>query len=475
MTAPQAAAGFQPLTPERWAELRRQVGEEAVLGPADDLERFSRDATEAYRFLPEAVVLPTETDQVSAVLRFASQHRIPITPRGAGTGLSGGALAVHGGIVLSLERMNRIRSIDPRNLTAVVEAGVVTGDFQERVEAEGLFYPPDPASRDSCCLGGNLAEDSAGPRSCKYGSTRKWVLGLEAVLADGSVVSTGGANRKDVAGYNLTQLLVGSEGTLAVITAATLRLIAKPRYTLTLALPFPRLEQAAAAVEGIFREGFDPSACELLEERAIALVERIHPVPKALQSQGALLVLELDGQDPDRLLEEAAALGSWAESQGAGEVLVAQDAKEQRRLWQVRRKIGEALAEYSVFKSADTVVPRSRLVEVVEAAREVGQKHELEVVSFGHAGDGNLHINLLQGNLSDQSWRQRRDAAETDLFAAVVALGGSVTAEHGVGWTQRRHLAMALDPALLNLSRRLKDQFDPLGILNPGKIFLSAR
>ena len=482
MTADKGSREFTALTPPLLEELRRAIGDSAagdsvgrdcvVYSKAEDLAVYGSDATESYAFPPQAAVLPTTTRQVSAVLEFASRHGVAVTPRGAGTGLSGGALPVYGGISLSLERMMQIRSIDPRNLTVEAEAGVITGNLQRAVEEQGLFYPPDPASRDSCCLGGNIAEDSAGPRSCKYGSTRKWVLGLEAVLANGSIVQTGGANRKDVAGYNLTQLLVGSEGTLGVVTAATLRLISKPRHTLTVALPFPRLELGAAAVEGIFKEGFDPAACELLEERALALVEKIMPVPEALRGQAALLVLELDGQDPERLLEEAAALGTWAEGQGAGEVLVAEDSRQQHRLWQVRRKIGEALAANSVFKAADTVVPRARLEEVVEAARKVAAEHGLEAVSFGHAGDGNLHINLLQGDLDDCQWQERRDAAEADLFAAVTELGGSITGEHGVGWTGRHHLARAMDPALLELCRGIKNQFDPGGILNPGKIFL---
>ncbi len=472
MAADKGSLELTALTPSLLAELRQEIGSSALLTAADDLEAFGRDATENYLFPPQAAVLPTQVDQVSRVLRFASRHGIAVTPRGGGTGLSGGALPVHGGISLSLERMDRIRSIDSRNLTAEAEAGVITGNLQRAVEDQGLFYPPDPASRDSCCLGGNIAEDSAGPRSCKYGSTRRWILGLEAVFADGSITRTGGGNRKDVAGYNLTQLLVGSEGTLGVVTAATLRLISKPGHTLTLALPFSRLEQGAEAVEGIFREGFDPAACELLEERALALVERVMPVPPALRGQAALLILELDGQDKERLLEEAAALGAWAEGQGAGEILIAQDLREQDRLWQVRRKIGEALAAYSVFKSADTVVPRSQLVEVVQAARRIADRHGIEAVCFGHAGDGNLHINLVRGTLEEAAWNERRDAAEGDLFAAVIELGGSITGEHGVGWTQRNHLAKALDPKLLQLSRSIKDQFDPAGILNPGKIFL---
>ncbi|MCB1057078.1 MAG: FAD-binding oxidoreductase [Acidobacteria bacterium] len=459
------------LTPDLLAELRRRVGDEALLAAEDDLERYDHDYTEAFRFTPEAVLLPSSPDQVAEILRFATEHRLPVTPRGAGTGLSGGALAVHGGLCLSLERLDRIRGIDERNLSVEAETGVVTGELQRRVEEVGLFYPPDPASRDTCFLGGNLAENSAGPRSCKYGTTRRWVLGLEAVLADGSIVRTGGANRKDVAGYDLTQLLVGSEGTLAVITAATLRLIAKPAATLTLAIPFPELEQAAEMVETLFHQGFSPAACELIEERALLVADRLEPLPAALRQQGAVLMLELDGDSDDDLLEEAAGLGALAETLGAGTVLAAQDAAEQRRLWMVRESLGEATRAASIFKSADTVAPRSRLVDLVRAARKAAADHGLEALCFGHAGDGNLHVNLLRGDLDEETWRLRLEQAEAQLFAAVADVGGSVTGEHGIGWTQRRYLPLVRNDAAIAVMRRIKDAFDPLGILNPGKVF----
>ena len=465
------ASEFQRLTPALLEKLRRQIPGVPLLTDPDRLEHYGHDFTESFQFPPEAVALPAAVEEVQTILAFAHEERIPITPRGAGTGVSGGALPVLGGIALSLERMNRIRSIDPRNLTAEVEAGVVVGELQQTLESQGLFYPPDPASRDSCFLGGNLAEDSAGPRSCKYGSTRKWVLGLEAVLADGQLLSTGGANRKDVAGYNLTQLLVGSEGTLAVITAATLRLISRPRHRITLAVPFPRLEEAAFAVEELFLQGFDPAACELMEERSLAAVGRLLPLPAALEGQKALLLLELDGQDRDELLETAAGLGELVERLGSGEVLFAEDEADQRRLWQIRRKIAEAVKAISSFKDADAVVPRGRLVEMVKTTRQVAKRHGLEALCVGHAGDGNLHLLLLQGDLDDETWKKRRDGAELELFQAIVGLGGSITGEHGIGWTQREYLPLTSSPACIELMRGIKKVFDPRGILNPGKVF----
>ncbi len=452
--------------------LREILGPDGVRRDEVALERYGRDETEDLYFPPEVVVLPGTPDEVSQVMALAHREHLPVTPRGAGTGLSGGALPVAGGIVLGVERLNRIREINTRDLIAEVEAGVVTGEFQARVEEVGLCYPPDPASRDTCLLAGNLAEDSAGPHTCKYGSTRKYVLGLEAVLADGTLIRTGSRNRKDVAGYNLTQLLVGSEGTLAVITAAVLRLISKPRTKLTLLLPFPDLEEAAAAIESLFREGHDPAACELLAEEALNAVGRVMELPAELRGHKALIALELDGNDQDTLLEQAAAIGELAERLGGGEAIASQDAAEQRRLWEIRSKVTEAVKELSVVKEADAVVPRSKLADLVRVARAAARKHGIDAVCFGHAGDGNLHVNLLRGDLDDDAWVERRTAAETELFREVVALGGSVTGEHGIGWSQRDFLPLSVEPPVLELSRQLKSVFDPTGILNPGKIFL---
>jgi glycolate oxidase len=472
---------LEPLPPERFglarvdaaalAALRDAVGAERLLTDADGRARYAGDETEALRVVPDAALLPESREQVAAALRVAHARRLPVVPRGAGTGLSGGALPVCGGVVLSLERMNAIRAVDERDLVAEVEAGVVTGDLQRRVESLGLSYPPDPSSRDSCTIGGNLAEDAAGPRSAKYGTTRRWVLGLEAVLADGTPLTTGSRCRKDATGFDLTQLLIGSEGTLAVLTAATLRLIAQPEATLTAVVPFAALECAAAAVERLFAGGVDPAACELMEAAALAAVARTEPLPAPFVGAAALLLVELDGDEPESLERRAVRLEELCRGLGGGDAVVATDAAGQRRLWQVRRRIGEAVKSLSVYKEADAVVPRSRLVELVRAARAAAERQGLTAIVYGHAGDGNLHVNLLRGELDQAAWEARRDAAESELFRAVVELGGRITGEHGVGWTQRRYLPLAFTPAGLELLRGLKRTFDPRGILNPGKIF----
>jgi glycolate oxidase len=461
----------QPLAAAALDELRERLGEDGLRTDEAARQRYGHDETEDWSFPPQAVALPATPEQVCAVMAWATRHRVPVTPRGAGTGLSGGALAVHGGLCLSVERLNRIRWIDRRDLSCEAESGVITGELQRQVEELGLYYPPDPASRASCMLAGNLAEDSAGPHSCKYGTTRRFVLSLEAVLPSGELIRTGARTRKDATGYNLTQLLVGSEGTLAVITAATLRLIAKPAARLVLVIPFGELEAAAAAVEQIFLAGLDPAACELMEEGAIAAVGEVMELPRGLSGQQAMLLVELDGDDPEALLERAAALDELTASLGGGEPLVAQDAAEQRRLWAVREKIGEAVKQRSMYKESDTVVPRKALAEVVRAARQAASDHGLVAVCYGHAGDGNLHVNLLRGDLPAERWEVQRDAAERQLFAAVIELGGTLSGEHGIGWSQRHLLPMAIDPPTLAVMRQVKRSFDPLGILNPGKIF----
>jgi glycolate oxidase len=454
--------------------LTQILGPDSIQTDEDICRTYGRDETEDLCFPPDAVLLPRSTDEVAQIMRLATERRIPVTPRGAGTGLSGGALPVNGGWLLSLERLVAIRRVDKANLLVEVETGIITGHLQSYLEESDLFYPPDPASHDRCMLGGNIAEDSAGPRSCKYGSTRRWILGLEAVLPDGRILRTGSDNRKDVAGYDLTQLLVGSEGTLAIVTAATLRLLSRPAARLTLALPFNDLEVAAEAVSEIFSCGHDPAACEIVERRALEEVSTLEALPPSFENLEALLLLELDGSGHDDLLDRGAAIVDDLEGMLFGEPLVAIEAADQRRLWRIRERVAEAVKGRCPYKEADTVVPRAALARLVHTARRVAGDHGLEAICYGHAADGNLHVNLLRNDLALDEWTRRRDAAERDLFAAVVDLGGSISGEHGVGWTQRKFLPMARSEAFIDIMRQLKAVFDPLGILNPEKIFTDS-
>jgi glycolate oxidase len=462
---------YSSLTGSHIERLRRLLGEDQVRTDSPTLERCSRDETEDLAFPPDVVVLPRSREHVAILLGFAHEEKIPVTPRGGGTGLSGGALPVAAGIALSLERLDAVREISTRDQLAVVEAGVTNLRLREAAEAAGLYYPPDPGSKETCFIGGNIAEDAAGPRSLKYGTTRRYVLGLEAVLPDGALLDTGGRNRKDVCGYDLTGLLVGSEGTLAVVTAAILRLLPRPRATLTLIAPFPGLRQAAAAVEEVCAASGAVAACEILSEEAIQAVSRVHPLPPILQSHKAMLLLELDGESPDILLEEAQRLSRLIGNVGGGEILAAQEAAEQRRLWQIREQVAEGVKSRSLYKEVDAVVPRSHLADLVEKTHEVVERIGLKVVCYGHAGDGNLHINLIRGNLKEADWIARRDEAEAAVMEVTVSLGGSITGEHGVGHTQRRHLSLRLAPRAIDLMKALKQTFDPRGILNPHKIF----
>jgi glycolate oxidase len=465
---------FRKLDARLVEELRSILGPEHVITPEGDIEPYTHDETEDYVFEPEAVVLPATTAQVSRILALAHRERIPVTPRAAGTSLSGGALPVMGGIVLSVQRMNRILEIDRENLVAVAQPAVITQTLQEQVEVAGLYYPPDPASRGSCMLGGNVAHNAGGPHALKYGVTRDWVLGLEAVLADGTVLRTGGKLLKNVTGYNLSHLIVGSEGTLAVVTEITLKLTPLPPLRKAVLAAFPDLVAAARAVTRIFSESIVPSACEFMERAAMEVAEKKYGEKFPVGGGAAALLIEVDGTREDVLDEQVARIGEVCESQGAADVVLAEEAGKLARLWKMRRGIGEAVKGLSAYREEDCVVPRARLPELMVAIREVCAAHGLVSMSYGHIGDGNVHVNILKMELSDAEWRDRIEAATRDLFTRTVALGGMITGEHGVGYVQRNYLGLALSPQLISLMRGIKSLFDPRGILNPGKIFPDA-
>jgi glycolate oxidase len=419
----------------------------------------------------DVVVLPATTEEVAAVVKLCAERRIPIVPRGGGTGYTGGSVPSHGGVVLSLERMNRILEIDEANLLAVVQPNVITGDLQDAVEKLGLFYPPDPASLRQSVIGGNVAECAGGPRAFKYGTTKRYVLGLEAVLPTGEIVETGGKVVKNVVGYDLTQLLVGSEGTLAIITKIILRLVPKPPVQTTLRATFRDVESAAAAVVNITRERVIPAALELIDGDSLEAVARNLKV-RSLAPEGteALLLLEVDGT-PQAVTEEAARVEAACRTAGATEVLRARDEDERQELWRVRRELSLSLKTIASLKlNHDVVVPKGRIPELFALVRDIRERFRLRIPCFGHAGDGNIHVNLMvdKDNAEEVA---RAHEAERVLFAGVVALEGSISGEHGIGFAKAPFLPMELSADEIALMKRVKRAFDPDGILNPGKMF----
>lgn len=426
--------------------------------------------------MPDVVVEPENVQEVSAVMAWAHRHRIPVTPAGARTGLSGGALPVCGGMALSLRRMNRILAIDTLNHQAIVEPGVITEELSNAAAQHGLLYAVDPASRGTCTIGGNLAENSGGPRAVKYGVTKDWVLNLEVVLADGTLIETGANTLKNSTGYNLTQLMVGSEGTLGIVTKATLKLLPLPRHQALMLVPFKSAEDACASVAAIFQAGAMPSALEFMERDAILLAQQFTGVtePALGPEDAAHLLVEVDGFVPEDLMPQCERILPVLEAHGAGEVLFAESAAEKDALWFLRRRVGEAVKATSTYKEEDTVVPRGQLPQLLRKVKQLGETHGFRSVCYGHAGDGNLHINILRDNLDDAAWNDTISRAIRELFQEVVRLGGTLSGEHGIGYVQKNYMDLACSPAQLAVMRGIKDALDPKGILNPGKIFPDA-
>jgi glycolate oxidase len=436
------------------------------------LDEASTDGLKRYVHRPDLVVLPGTTAEVAAVMRACGEAKVPVVPRGAGTGYSGGAVPVRGGVVLSLARLNRILEIDEENLLAVVEPNVLTGDLQAAVEARGLFYPPDPASLAECALGGNVAECAGGPRAFKYGTTRRYVLGLEAVLPTGEIIRTGGKTVKNVVGYDLTQLLVGSEGTLAVITRITLRLVPLPAAHVTIRAMFPSVTEAARTVTELVRRRVVPAALELIDGVCLAAVSRyLNTERLAPPGTGAMLLIDLDG-DAASLDAEASSVEAACAAAGATRHDRAGDGPERDELWRVRRELSPALKTIATFKlNNDVVVPRARIPALFELIAGLRAATGLPIPAFGHAGDGNIHVNIMVPEPLDEERVRRARWAERALFEGVLALEGAITGEHGIGLAKASYLPLELGREEIALMKRLKRAFDPEGILNPGKIF----
>ncbi|MBI5562098.1 MAG: FAD-binding protein [Deltaproteobacteria bacterium] len=448
-------------------ELKKIAGETNVSFSKEDLICYSYDATNS-PYPPDAVVFPRSSAEVSSILKLANSERFPVIPRGAGTGASGGSLPVEGGVVLSTERMNAIIGIDADNLTAVVEPGVVTWEFQQEAEKFGLFYPPDPSSLKFSTIGGNIAECAGGPRAVKYGVTRDYVLGLEVVLPTGEIVDTGVVTAKGVVGYDLTRLMVGSEGTLGVVTKAVLRLVPMPEYSVTVQAVFPSLRDAASAVAGVIKAMIIPSTLEIVDSVSTRCVEEY--VRIGLPKDGAFLLMEADGT-------KAAALGEMERMKricldnGASRMDEAVDKKAVKDLWKARRAISASLYRIRPGKiNEDVVVPRSRIVELITGIETIARKRGLLIACFGHAGDGNVHVNVMYDGKDEREAAEAKTAV-TDVFELVLKLGGTLSGEHGVGITKAPYLGMELGQPLIDAMKSIKKALDPNGILNPGKIF----
>ncbi|MGB9696957.1 MAG: FAD-binding oxidoreductase [Ignavibacteria bacterium] len=452
-------------------KLESLIGRDYVLTESFELEKYSSDETENLSFLPDIVVKPGSVNEISYVLELANKYKIPVTPRGGGTGLSGGALPTEGGIVLSTERMNKILEIDKKNFIVVVEPGVITQTLQETLESEGLFYPVDPASRGSCFIGGNVAENSGGPRAVKYGVTKDYVLGLEVVLPNGDVVNTGSKTLKNATGYNLTQLFVGSEGTLGVVTKIILRVLSIPLYRRVLLAAYNEIDECISSVAELFIAGIVPSALEFLERDAILATERHLGKRFPNNTAGAQLLIELDSHDRELIEKDVEKVYELVSKYGAYEVVLAEEKSKMEELWALRRAVGEAVKSISSYKEEDTVVPRNKLPFLLRGVKEICKEYDVISICYGHAGDGNLHINLLKGSLSDTEWNLKVDKAIREIFALTVSLGGTISGEHGIGYSQKNYLPIALSDKEIQLQKSIKKLFDPNNILNPNKIF----
>ncbi len=449
------------------------AGPDYVLTDEEALKIASSDETEDLEYMPEVVIKPDTTEEISLVLAYCNEQIIPVTVRGAGTGLSGGALAIHGGVVLDMRRMNRIIKLDIENFQVVTEPGVITQVLQEYVQEHGLFYPPDPSSRGSCFIGGNVAENSGGPRAVKYGTVKDYVLNLEVVLANGEIIWTGANVLKNATGYNLTQLVIGSEGTLGVVTKILLRLLPAVRHNVLMLVPFRSAIDACRAVNAIMMAGITPSALEFMERDAILLAMEYSgntSIPLADDTEAHLLI-ELDGSETEVLQRQAEQVMTVLSGFETGEMLFADSYERKEVLWALRRKVGEAVKNHTIYKEEDTVVPRAALPQLLAGVKKIGGEYGFSSVCYGHAGDGNLHVNILKGDMNEDDWNNKLPVAIRQLFTEVVKMGGTLSGEHGIGLVQKGYMDTAFSDAQLRLMKAIKSVFDPNCILNPGKIF----
>ena len=467
------SARVSNLTASHIDAFRKILGEDQVLVDEESLAHYAHDETEDLHFPPEVVLKPGNAAEISQILIICNKDLIPVTPRGAGTGLSGGALPHLGGVLLSTERLNKIIDIDERNLQVTTEPGVITEVLQNAVKEKRLFYPPDPSSRGSCFIGGNIAENSGGPKAVKYGVVKDYVLNLEMVLPTGEIIWTGANVLKNATGYNLTQLVVGSEGTLGIVTRIVLRLIPLPSNDLLMLVPFQSAEKACEAVSAIFRAGYTPSAMEFMERDALVWVSKFLDSTSVVigDEVKAHLLIEVDGNDMEVLMRDMEGIGEIVQQFECGDILFADDAQQKAELWKMRRRVGEAVKSHSVYKEEDTVVPRAELPVLLKGVKDIGNKYGFQSVCYGHAGDGNLHVNIIKGELSEEAWNGSLKEGIREIFLLVKKLGGTISGEHGIGLVQKGYMDIIFDATQMRLMRDIKKIFDPNNILNAGKIF----
>jgi glycolate oxidase len=463
---------YRPVGPAALKKLVELCAPERVLSAPETVADYGHDESVESPHLPEAVVKPVSTEEVAAVLRLAADERFPVTPRGLGTGLSGGSVPLCGGVVLSLELMKDVE-VDTANLVVSARPGATTDAVQQAAAGYGLYYPVDPASLEDCSIGGNVAENAGGARAFKYGVTGDYVRGIEAVLADGSIINWGGKLHKNVTGYDLNRLLIGSEGTLAVITGVNLKLIPKPRQTIDILIPFDRMAQGLELVARmVHHQRLLPAVVEFIEHRGIQACNHVLASDLPFPDAAVQVLIELDGNDRDEVLADCVAVGEAAIGLGAREPLVADNPTDQARLWKARRELHEVLKQYYAgLATEDVVVPLSRVPDLVLWLAGLEQKHGVPIVPWGHIGDGNIHVGMCRESRVDPAaWPEMKRAIVSDLADYVIRVGGQISAEHGIGSTKRWLMKKALGPAELSVMTRLKRALDPDSILNPGKI-----
>ncbi len=464
---------YKKVTAEDISFFGSAVGDENVFTDFAAIDKYSRDETDGVAFPPEVVLKPANAQEISAVMEYCNSRLIPVSPRAAGTGLSANSLCIKGGVMLLTDRLNKILEIDERNLQVTTEPGVITEALQNTLQAKGLFYPVDPSSRGSCFIGGNVACNSGGPRAVKYGVVKDFVLNLEVVLPNGEVIWTGANTLKNSTGYNLTQLLVGSEGTLGIVTKIVLKLLPYPQFNNVMLAPFKSMDDASAAVSAVFRAGIVPSCIEFMERDAVTYVMNFLGdvnIPLADDTQATLLI-EVDGNDLDTIQKDCERIYEVLSGFEVGEILFADNEAQKIDLWRMRRNIAYAVKKTNITVEEDTVVPRADLPVLLKHIKEVGAKYNFRSVCYGHAGDGNVHVRILKDQLTDEYWKTEVPKGIREIFEKVVELKGTISGEHGIGWIQIPYMDIKFREMQMQLMRDIKKVFDPNNILNPGKIF----